>query len=211
MLICVLVARADASPDDDVDWREDEVRDVRDDGGDGDEPARGGRGRLYVPLTNEMVERVVTIAPPIGEVVAAAYRAAALAGDPAPSWRTRSRLSALVPNVSARAGQNQAWREVSDPTISHGVAFDVRASWRLDKLLFDPNETRIAMLDVARRRERRRLAAHVIRVYFDWVAARAATLRDARAILDVAEKTAELDALTGGWFSQSLAKRAEVQ
>jgi hypothetical protein len=216
LLVCVLVARADASPGDDRDggdWAED----ARADRGeyDASEPVvrvgRGGRGRLYVPITNEMIERVVTLAPPISRVLDAAYRAAGLAGDPTPGWRTRSRLSALVPYVSTRAGQHQAWREVSDPTISRGVGVDIRASWRLDKLVFDPNETRFATLDVARRRDRRRLAAYVIHLYFDWVASRAATLRDARAGLDVAEKTAELDALTAGWFSQAVAKGAELR
>jgi hypothetical protein len=78
-------------------------------------------------------------------------------------------------------------------------------------LLFDPNEPRIATLDVARRRERRRVAAIAIHLYFDWVAARAAADSDVRAELDAQEKTAELDALTAGWFSQAIAKRAELQ
>lgn len=162
-----------------------------------------------MPITNDMVDRVITVAPPIDAVVAAAYRAAGLAGDPTPSWRRRSRLSALVPYVSTRAGQNQSWREIEDPTISRGIGLDLRASWRLDRLLFDPAEPRIASMDIARRRERRRLAAQVIHVYFDWVAARAAADRDLRAVLDVAEQTAKLDALTDGWFSAILAKRAE--
>ena len=98
-----------------------------------------------------------------------------------------------------------------DPTISHGVGLDIRASWHLDHLLYDPNEARIAMLDVARRRERRRVAAHAIELYFDWVTARAAADGDIRAELDAQEKAAELDALTDGWFSQTLAKRAELR
>ena len=113
--------------------------------------------------------------------------------------------------IGARAGQNQSWREIDDPTISRGMGLDVRASWHLDHLVFDPNEPRIAMLDVARRRERRRVAAIAIHLYFDWVAARAAADADVRAELDAQEKLAELDALTDGWFSQKIAKRAELR
>ncbi|HEY5926356.1 MAG TPA: hypothetical protein VIV11_31940 [Kofleriaceae bacterium] len=190
----------------DADDRVSEIEVDRDPGG------RSPSARsLYVPITNAMVERVVTFAPPIASVVEAAYRTAALAGDPTVGWRRRSRWSALIPLVSTRAGQNQAWRDVDDPTISHGVGIDVRATWHIDHLLFDPNEPRIAMLDVARRRERRRVATLAIQLYFDWIAARAAADGDLRAELDAQEKAAELDALTAGWFSQALAKRAELR
>lgn len=158
-----------------------------------------------------MVERVVTIAPPVASVVSAAYRTAGLGHDPTNGWRHRSRWSALIPTISVRAGQHEAWRDVSNPTVSQSLAFDIRASWRLDRVMFDPNEPRIEMLDVARRRERRRVAALAIRLYFDWVAARAAAGHDLRALLDAQQKAAELDALTAGWFSQMLAKQAELR
>jgi hypothetical protein len=210
-LLAVLVARANAAPpDDEDDDRPGAPSELPADYGiDPDRPYP--QRRLSVPITSDMIERIVTFAPPVGSVVAAAYRAGGVADDPTPGWRRRSRLAALVPMVSVRAGQNQAWRDVDDPTISHGVAFDVRASWRLDQLLFDRDEPRIAMLDVARRRERRRLAAHAIHLYYDWVAARVAANQDLRAELDAQEKAAELDALTAGWFSQTLAKRAELR
>lgn len=219
VLLCVLVARAQAGPYDEDDaptWNDDLDRAHDRDRGDGADRTTGSggvgtRARLYIPITNAQIHRIVAVAPPVGDVVAAAYRAAAIAGDPTTGWRRRSRWSALIPMISARAGQNQAWRDVDDPTISHGVGLDVRASWRLDELLYDPNESRIAMLDVARRRERRRVASVAIHLYFDWVAARAAADADVRAELDAQEKTAELDALTDGWFSQALANRAELR
>ena len=94
--------------------------------------------------------------------------------------------------------------------------FDVRAAWHLDRLVFDPTELRISAHDIARRRDRRRLATHAIHVYFDWVAAKLELIDgdaeyDLRAILDADEKRAELDALTGGWFSEALAKGAQSQ
>jgi hypothetical protein len=143
--------------------------------------------------------------------VAAAVRTAGLGQDPTTGWRHRSRWSALIPTISARAGQHEAWRDISDPTVSHSLAFDMRATWRLERVMFDPNEPRIAMLDVARRREQRRVAASAIHLYFDWVAAQAAAAHDLRALLDAQEKAAELDALTAGWFSQTLANQAELR
>jgi hypothetical protein len=222
MLLCVLVARAQASPydedgDDAPTWSDDRDRASDRDGGDRADRGTAGSGgvgvraRLYIPITNAQIHRIVSVAPPVADVVAAAFRAAAVAGDPTTGWRRRSRWSALIPMISARAGQNQAWRDVDDPTVSHGVGLDVRASWRFDELLYDPNESRIAMLDVARRRERRRVASVAIHLYFDWVAARAAADADVRAELDAQEKTAELDALTDGWFSHALANRAELR
>ncbi|HEY5952581.1 MAG TPA: hypothetical protein VIV40_44080 [Kofleriaceae bacterium] len=229
MLLVVLVARAHAGTyDDERDDRADDRAgtfgevgvDVGSlgDGASGDgsraDGSRGGprtstAGRMFVPITNALIERVAMFAPPIASVVAAAYRAAGLADDPTTGWRRRSRLSALIPVVSVRAGQNQAWRDVEDPTISHGVGLDVRLSWHVDELLFDPNETRIAMIDVARRRERRRVAMHAIDLYFEWISARAAADGDLRAELDAQQREAELDAVTAGWFSQTLAKRAQ--
>jgi hypothetical protein len=222
-MLAVLVARAGAGTlDDEADDLGDRDGSERDAAADRDSrserdgdlagvTAGGARRarRLYVPITNAMIARIATFAPPVARVVAAAYRAAGLADDPTPSWRRRSRWSALVPLVSVRAGQNQAWRDVDDPTVSHGVAVDVRATWRLDQLIFDRDEPRIASLDVARRRERRRVALHTVEVYFAWVSARAAGDADMRAELDAEQRLAELDALTDGWFSQALAKAAE--
>jgi hypothetical protein len=183
--------------------------DIDDDGG---EPAPRSARTTYALVGDAALQRIVTSAPPVDAVVAAAYRAAGIAGNPAPSWRMRSRLSALVPWIAVRAGQNDAWRDVEDPTISHSLVFDVRAAWHLDRLVFDPTELRISAHDIARRRERRRLATHAIHVYFDWVAAAsAAAEHDIRAVLDADEKRAELDALTAGWFSQALAKGAQTQ
>lgn len=217
-LVAVLAARADARPRCDDDETIDDAPScdgaLDDDalGDDGpDELAVRTGPDLYIPVSAATVRRVVTFAPPVGAVVEAAYRAAGLAGDPSPSWRRRSKLAALVPGVSVRAGQNQAWRDVTDPTISHALAFSVSASWHIDRLVFDSNEPRFETAKLARRRARRRLAAETIHLYFDWVTARAAADHDVRAVLDAQEKTAQLDALTDGWFSQALAKHAELR
>jgi hypothetical protein len=137
------------------------------------------------------------IGPDVRDVIAAAIRAAGLAGDPASGWRTRARLSALVPQIGARIGQDETWRDVADPTLSHVVMFDIRASWRLDALVFSPSELRIASVDVLRRRERRRLAWYVISLYRAW----RRTGND--------DLAAQLDVVTDGWFSEHLANPPE--
>lgn len=158
---------------------------------------------------------VLHTAPALADVIAAAQRTAGIdrASDPVASWRARSRWSAIIPTVSVRAGNTASWREVDDPTllaVSHGAAFDIRASWRLDELLYDPNELRFAGFELATRRERRKVATITAHVYFAWVraASRAAdAAADPRIVLRAAELAAQLDALTDGWFSEKRTTR----
>jgi hypothetical protein len=220
-LLGVLVCRADAAPadrygDDDRATDETDVLDLDDDG------ARSRRHRLDEPWsevgTCECDEgtfaRLVARAPGVREVVAAAQRAAGLADDDSTSWRRRSKLAALVPHVSARVGNTQSWRDVVDPTVNRAAAFAVSASWHLDRLVFDPLEMRIARYDVARRRERRAVAALASRAYFAWLRAEASAWPaaaeggrgPAKGAMRAAEAAAELDALTDGWFSETVAK-----
>ncbi|MBV8762020.1 MAG: hypothetical protein JO257_32300 [Deltaproteobacteria bacterium] len=127
--------------------------------------------------------------PTTRDVIAAAVRAAGLAGDPAAGWRRRARLAGLVPQLSVRAGQDETWRDVADPTLGHVIAYGVTASWRLERLVYDPSELRIATVDVLRRRERRRLAWYVISLYRAWRRTQNEDL------------AAQLDVVTDGWFS----------
>ena len=133
--------------------------------------------------------------PPIRDVIAAAIRAAGLAGDPASGWRMRSRLAGLVPQLSARVGQDDTWRDVADPTLGHVITYGISASWRLERLVYDPSELRIATVDVLRRRERRRLAWYVISLYRAWRRTHNEDL------------AAQLDIVTDGWFSERVLRR----
>jgi hypothetical protein len=102
----------------------------------------------------------------------------------------------LVPIVTVRDGRDATWRDIADPTIGYVSVFTVSATWRLDRLLFDPNELRISAIEAARRRERRHVAAAAIRTYFTFARAAGTARGD--------EAAAELDALTDGWFSVEL-------
>lgn len=146
--------------------------------------------------------------PPIGAVLSAAYAVAGLDHDPSGGWIRRARLGGLVPWVTVRTTRDTSWQD-NQPEVGHGTTLEVRATWRLDRLVFDGRELQVAAIEAARRRERRRLANRVIRSYFTWRRAAEAALdtADDRVMIRVAETTAELDALTEGWFSDELSRR----
>jgi len=145
--------------------------------------------------------------PSIGAVLSAAYAAAGLDHDPGRSWIARARIAGLVPWVTLRTTRDTSWQD-DHSEVGHGASLELRATWRLDRLLFDARELQVAALESARRRERRRLAARVIRAYFTWrrAAEGANGGADDRATTRLAEATAELDALTDGWFSDELSR-----
>jgi hypothetical protein len=155
-------------------------------------------------LAEEIGARLV--APPIATVLAAAYRTAGLDRDPGRGFVWRARLAGLVPMVSARAGTNTSWHVEDDPNIGRGTAYEVRATWRLDRLVFDGRELQVEAMSASRRRERRRLANRVIRAYFTW---RRATM--ARSEVRAEEAAAELDAMTDGWFTEARRSASETR
>jgi hypothetical protein len=142
--------------------------------------------------------------PPIRAVLAAAYASTGLDRQPGRGWIRRARLAGLIPWVTVRAARDASWQDARSE-ISHGDTLEVRATWRLDRLLFDGRELQVASLEASRRRERQRLAARVIHCYFVWRRAMTgAGGAGARRTPRVAEAIAELDALTDGWFSDEL-------
>lgn len=149
--------------------------------------------------------RIPVVGPPIGAVLAAAYVTAGLDHDPASSWTRRARLGGLVPWVTVRTARDTNWKD-EHSEVGHGTSLEVRATWRLDRLVFDSHELQASTIETARRRERRRLATRVIRSYFAWrhAAGAAPGAGDDRIAARAAETTAELDALTDGWFSDEL-------
>jgi hypothetical protein len=144
--------------------------------------------------------------PSIGAVLKAAYAAAGLDRDPGGGLIRRARLAGLIPWLTVRTARDTSWQDPQSD-VGHSAVIDVRATWRLDRLLFDSRELQVAAFEAARRRERRRLANQVIRSYFTWRrGAAAADTGDDRTTPRVSEAIAELDALTDGWFSDELAR-----
>ena len=215
-------ARAGAVDDEDVEARGDEdglgVDDHDDDDDrDGDAPDRdepdrhdldrdaaqrddhndrgAGRGDDH----RQLERRRVGSAPSIAEVLAAAYAASGLGGRLPGHFALRARLGGLVPWVSIRTGRDASWHD-EDPDVGRGTTLEVRATWRLDRLVFDGRELQVVALEAARRRERRRLATLVIRTYFAWKRSGSRSRAE--------EAAAELDALTSGWFSEARRRTA---
>lgn len=141
--------------------------------------------------------------PGVGAVLAAAYAAAGLDHDPHDSWIRRTRLAGLVPWVTVRTTRDTSWKD-DNSDVGHSTSLELRATWRLDRLLFDGHELQVAAVESARHRERRRLASRVIRAYFAWRRAARIATDDERVTTRVAEAVAELDVLTEGWFGSQL-------
>ena len=152
-------------------------------------------------------EEAVPDAPAIRDLVAAAYAASGLDQNPTRSWTRRARVAGLIPWVTLRAAQDTTWQD-RDPDLGHQTTLEARATWRLDRLLFDGRELEVASIEASRRRERRRLASRVIRTYFTWLRARSAAAHHIRWASHADEAAAELDALTDGWFTTALARGA---
>jgi hypothetical protein len=143
----------------------------------------------------------------LGELRARAIAHAGLTSSPA--LRRRARLAGLVPQVSVRAARGWAWDDpwtgVRDP--DDGVArrdnTDVRLTWRLDRLLFDPSEPSVLQGERGAARARLELEDEVTERYFRWRRAmlEADESGDVREALAAEEAFASLDAITGGWLT----------
>ncbi|HEY5939143.1 MAG TPA: hypothetical protein VIU61_31040 [Kofleriaceae bacterium] len=202
-VLLALCATATADRDD---------RDARaDDRGDDDDDDDRAGSVSRLTTGDELADDVPAApvqAPAIGEVLETAYQVAGLDRNPATGWNRRARLAGLVPWISVRFGRDASWNDL-EPEIDHDTAVEVRATWRLDRLVFDGRELQVSTIDTARRRERRRLASRVIRTYFAWRRLAAASVRRPGLALRAEEAAAELDAVTDGWFTDELSRRAK--
>lgn len=191
-LLALTTLPATAAPGDDLD----RDRDAEPDRDEDREPG-GDDGLTATAPVN------TAAGPKVAEVVAAAYRAGGLHRTPGRSWNRRARLAGLVPWVTVRMGRNTSWQDL-DPEVDRGMTVDVRATWRLDRLVFDGRELQVASIEAARRRERRQLGNRVVRAYFRWQRLASAAAGQPRLASRADEAAAELDALTDGWFSEQL-------
>jgi hypothetical protein len=163
--------------------------------------------------------------PSAAEVRDAALRYAGLGGRPQLGWGRRARLAGLLPTLTLRASRGRDWdRDLSGVTDSHRITdlaedslVEARAVWRLDRLVFDPAELRAATVGRDLHRARLQIAAQVTSLWYQrrsrqleqiWHPADSAA-DDADRELAIAELTDQLDALTGGFLSDSLASRRE--
>ncbi len=138
------------------------------------------------------------------------------------SWRFRARTNALAPKLQT-TGQGtlnddiRTVEKTGDPTIEsidkdRGGRLIVRATWELDRLIFEPQEMAVARESVRTANLRDRVLDEVTRRYFErrrlQVDIELSPPRDladrVKKELRLQELTADIDAATGGWFSQKL-------
>ncbi|MBK9757340.1 MAG: hypothetical protein IPO88_28340 [Nannocystis sp.] len=115
--------------------------------------------------------------PSVTEVQEAALRRATLSPKTARNWLRRARAAAILPGITGEYGlrSDQGWQldqavgdgdELSQD-LGAGRVIQLRASWDLDRLIFNPDELRAARasLDLAELRER--LLVRVTQLYFE--------------------------------------------
>ena len=182
-------------------------------------PLRQPASVRLVSTPDDLQPASIDPAPPrIGEVQAAAERAALVHLDDLSGWKTRARAAAWLPSLEADYRRNVG--EIDTLGVSSNLGIDshnledvtrygVRASWQLSQLVFSPEEVSAAQAALDVEQHRQELVARVTDLYFERLRAllklRQATPRESDAlILNVAELTAKIDALTNGFLSERL-------
>jgi hypothetical protein len=152
--------------------------------------------------------------------VDAALRKAHLVNPDAPidAIASRARAAALLPELRLRAShtadEGQSLSPTSyDPqriTATGGTSIwlEARATWKLDRLVFADEEVALERARAQRAEQRERLTERVLTLLFAWQRAlaleddgRASPEEHLAASLRVIEAEAELDLVTGGWFT----------
>lgn len=159
--------------------------------------------------------------PTVRETQAAATRHAGIVPDRPASWQERARWAAAAPELlgeyrraaaTDRTLGSQASGTVDYSGLDREDRTTVRARWELDRLVFNPDELRVAAEAIELVELRQTVVDQVTRLYFERRRQQVELLRPALDLearlpieLRVEELTASLDGLTGGWFSSRLA------
>lgn len=138
------------------------------------------------------------------------------------SWRIRARTNALAPRLTTQVqgdlnDDRRTVEKPGDPTIvsqdnDQSGRLVIGAAWDLDRLVFEPQEMAVARESVRIANLRDRVLDEVTRRYFerrrlqvDLELSPPKDLADrVKKELRLQELTADMDAVTGGWFSQKL-------
>ena len=139
------------------------------------------------------------------------------------SWRSRARLASLLPEVrvavdyDADADDTRTFTSAtSEPRQVVGsdqkTGYELRATWDLNEAVFNRSEVPIRRAVVNASRQRDSLVSEVTKIYFsrrraqvDLLLAEDISAKErVKQELRIAELTAYLDGLTGGWFSKQI-------
>ena len=167
---------------------------------------------------------VVSAEPTVQQVQTVAMRYASLNPEVFESMRSRSRTQALLPQLTVRAtkdnddesraltryGENALPQDISaTETKGDDLQLYAEARWKLNETVFNYQETAVMRENRYSAKERQKLLQTVTQVYFERKRAliklsRAKASEQELERLKIEQMNAELDALTGGWFSQQL-------
>ena len=135
---------------------------------------------------------------------------------------SRNRASALLPEVTLRAGREQDTALRLTPTDADpyrytqsdasNVLLEGRLAWRLGRLLFSSEDLGLERLKLARSRERQRVVERTLAVLFQWMRAQSELVTRRRsprrasrvARWEALQAAMRLDAMTAGWFTAHL-------
>ena len=173
---------------------------------------------------NPSYAQELTEEPTVQLVQQVAMRYASLNPEVFQSMKSRSRIQALLPQLTVRAtkdddqesrsltrfGETNTPQDISaTQTIGDDLQLYAEARWKLNETIFNYQETAVMRENRYSAKERQKLLQTVTQVYFERKRAviKLGKLKGADrelALLKVSQMNAELDALTGGWFSQQL-------
>lgn len=162
--------------------------------------------------------------PRLDKVRKAALRHAGLEQRPERSWGWRARASGLMPVLTLQAdrgtshdndlSRSSTGTEKLDIGVDESVGMQARAVWQLGRLVFDDAEIRATQMAQRLQRERIQVLIQVTNLYFQrrklivetMLAPQSDRAKAALQAVAIAELTAQLDALTGGYFSEELGR-----
>ncbi len=162
--------------------------------------------------------------PTVQELQAAAAKAFPVRPAEMKSMRRRARASAWLPQLSAEYRRNVGNIDMVGVRSDEGVdtsaledvaRYGVSATWRLSDIVFSPQEIQAATVTLEVARARREEVEKVTRLYFErrrllltrQSAPPADPVEAEKLDLAIGERTAAIDALTGGYLSRRLGGR----
>jgi hypothetical protein len=161
--------------------------------------------------------------PTVQELQQAALEASPLHLIDVASLRSRARAAAWLPELAGEYQRNVGNIDMLGVSSGAGVdtsaledvsRYGVRASWKLSELVFSQQELHVAATALKIQEARHDLLAEVSRLFFErkrlLLKRKLETDPDARKriTIDIEEHTAGLDALTAGYLSRHLHRRA---
>jgi len=167
--------------------------------------------------------------PTIREVQEAAITYSRSHPDTVDSWRARARTSALLPQFQSRVrtdfdrdSRTRTNLDAADAVVvtddnDNSLLLEVRATWDLDRVVFNPDELGVWRETMRMANLRDRVVDEVTRRYYerrrlqiDLELTPPTNVADrVRKELRIQELTADIDAVTGGWFSKKLKKAGD--